>query len=105
MIAMSPETISRLLAVWAELPDDVRSPPATASQLQQLEDEVGKIPPAFRWFLSEMGGGPVGSEWVDDVAKLRATHKKFKKEPWSLSNCFIFGWDGSGNPMVIDPAS
>jgi hypothetical protein len=104
---MSPETAARLIEAWRALPADVRCPPATATELNRLEEELGPLPTEFRWFLSELGGGPVGSEWIDDASKLRETHAKFEAERyhWSLTNCFVIGWDGAGNPIAIDTQS
>jgi hypothetical protein len=104
---MSAETAARLIEAWRALPADVRSPPATATELNRLEEELGPLPTDLRWFLSELGGGPVGSEWIDDASKLRETHAKFEAERnhWKLTNCFVIGWDGAGNPIAIDTYS
>lgn len=104
---MSPETAARLIEAWRALPADVRARPATAAEIDQLEVELGPVPADLRWFLSKLGGGPVGSEWSDDASNLRETHAKFEAERdrWSLRNCFVIGWDGAGNPMAIDRSS
>jgi hypothetical protein len=71
----------------------------------RFESKYGPIPPDFRWFLAECGGGVVGSEWVDGIEALGETHAKFASERgpdgWSLSETFIIGWDGAGNPFGI----
>jgi hypothetical protein len=96
-----------LVIAWeALLPPDVRKRPATEAELLAFESEFGPIPAEFRWFLSVLGGGPVGSEHVDDIAALRETHRKFAREfgpprGWTLRNVFVIGWDGAGNPFGI----
>jgi hypothetical protein len=85
---------------------EINVPPAAEAELQAFEAEFGPIPPDFRWFLAACGGGPVGSEWVDSIEKLPATHRKFRAEygppsGWSLADVFVIGWDGWGNPYGI----
>ncbi len=81
--------------------------PASDQELIELEAELGPIPSDFRWFLHALGGGPVGSEWIDNQNDLRESHAKFNAETalpngWTLKDCFVVGWDGSGNPLAID---
>jgi hypothetical protein len=52
------------------------------------------------------GGGTVGSEWVDGIKELDRTHEKFLEEStgpngWTMTEVFVIGWDGSGNPFGI----
>jgi hypothetical protein len=87
--------------------DSLRRPRATDEELQAFEYEFGPIPPIFRWFLSECGGGVVGAEWVDGIHELPKTHRKFRAESigdhgWRMKDVFVIGWDGSGNPYGID---
>jgi hypothetical protein len=102
---MSPEIAARLVEAWRSLPTDVRSQPASLAEIKQLQDELGPLPEDLRWFPSELGGGAVGSEWIDDASKLRETQVRFRAEQWSLTACFVIGWDGAGNPIAIDRQS
>ncbi|MCY1231413.1 hypothetical protein D3C86_1593690 [compost metagenome] len=80
--------------------------PAAEGALSFFDKEFGPIPEDFRWFLTECGGGVVGSEWVDDIEHLAASHRKFEQERgagyWH-SNMFVIGWDGGGQPFGLDP--
>jgi hypothetical protein len=105
---MSATVAARLTRAWIGLPREIRSAPATAVQVDNLEAELGvRVPDAVRWFLLNLGGGVVGSDWLDDVGQLGASHAKFSRErsTWGLPECFVIGWDGSGNPIVIEAAS
>jgi hypothetical protein len=94
-----------ILTAWRSLPEEVRHEPATEEQLRRFERSFGIIPPEFRWFLAECGGGPVGSEWIDSIDDLPASHRKFRTESgppgWTMKGVFIIGWDGVGNPLGI----
>jgi hypothetical protein len=95
-----------LIAAHEALPEDIRSPPATAVELAAFEAEFGPIPPIFRWYLERCGGGVVGAEWVDDIHQLADSHRKFRREfgpprGWTMTDVFIIGWDGGGNPFGI----
>jgi len=95
-----------LLSAWHSLPAEVRSAPASEEALVEFERTHGPVPAEYRQFLGRCGGGPVGSEWVDGIERLAATHAKFRREcgpvGWRNSNVFAIGWDGSGNPISID---
>ena len=102
---MEKDTQERLRTAWLRLPDEVRSPVATQEQLKSFEGRWGHIPEDCRWFLETLGGGPVGSEWIDDIAALGKSHAKWRQEfgppaGWSLP-MFVIGWDGGGNPIGI----
>ena len=107
---MKDDALKRQLArEFSRLPDSVRSPPAPEDQLVRFEGDHGPIPGPFRWFLATCGGGPVGSEWVDGIEDLTASHEKFARERdqgfWpELADVFIIGWDGAGNPFGIHRA-
>jgi hypothetical protein len=101
---------SRIVAAFNALPDGCRYPRATAADLTAFESEFGPIPDDYRWFLSECSGGTVGSEWVDGIAELPETHRKFRAESdfengWSMRGVFIIGWDGAGNPFGIESST
>jgi hypothetical protein len=67
---------SLILKYWLARPDEIRFPPASELALTAFERAFGAIPEDFRWFLAACGGGVVGSEWIDGVAQLEASHKK-----------------------------
>jgi hypothetical protein len=97
---------AHILQAWLILPESVRSTPATEEELVAFEARFGAIPPDFRWFLLTCGGGPVGSEWVNDISELPRSHETFRHqcaEPdgWTMRDVFIIGWDGAGNPFGI----
>lgn len=102
---MTHEQQSLILEFHSALPEGCRSKPATAEELAAFEKDHGLIPPDYRWYLATCGGGVVGSEWVDDIRKLKATHKKFREEEWTMKEVFPIGWDGGGNPMAIERSS
>lgn len=96
-----------IVAAFHTLPKGCRYPRATDADLTAFESEFGPIPDEYRWFLSECGGGTVGSEWVDCIAERTETHQKFRAESehengWSMRGVFIIGWDGVGNPYGIE---
>ena len=103
---MSLSELEHLSSAWHSRPSSMRYAPATEAQLVEFEETHGPIPAKFREFLSVLGGGVVGSEWIDGIEQLRETHRKFQDERssngWSLSETFIIGWDVTGNPMGID---
>jgi hypothetical protein len=106
---MSLTNLASLSSAWRSRPSSMRYAPATEPQLVEFEEAHGPIPAEFREFLSVLGGGVVGNEWIDGIEKLSETHRKFKDERtsngWSLSETFIIGWDGAGNPMGINAKS
>ena len=87
----------------------MRYPPAEEKAVQQFEESFGPIPEPFRWFLLKCGGGVIGSEWIDGIEQLPQSHRKFQREQgpggWRMSEAFVIGWDGAGNPIAIDRAS
>jgi hypothetical protein len=104
---MEREVANRIIKAWRQLPEDLRSEPASEEQLAAFERTYGPIPAAVRWFLSECGGGVVGSEWVDHIEALASTHRKFRYESpdpkgWRMRGVFVIGWDGAGNPFGVD---
>lgn len=105
---MEQPTTEQLLHSWNQLPESVRYQPATHEQIDAFESQHGPIPPTYRAFLLQFGGGAVGSEWLDGVEQLSATHAKFQRENgphgWQLEDAFVIGWDGAGNPLAIDRA-
>jgi hypothetical protein len=96
----------KILDAWNHLPDSVKERKASESELLKFENENSVIPIEYRWFLLNLGGGPVGSEIVDGIDSLADSHSKFRRETecedgWRIKG-FIIGWDGAGNPIVID---
>ncbi len=78
------------------------------SRLQPEDFHRAYAEPVTLWVMPNRylegicGGGVVGSEWVDDIHQLRKSHLKFKDEEGDVESFFIFGWDGAGNPLLID---
>jgi hypothetical protein len=103
------EKPGRISCVWGKspaLPADIRSAPAAPEEFTAFESEFGPIPPSYRWYLENCGGGVAGSEWLDDIRQLAATHRKFRKESaiksgWTMRDVFVIGWEGAGNPFGI----
>ena len=60
--------------------DGGRYPRATKVELAAFESEYGAVLDDHRWFLSECGGGTVGSEWVGGIAELPDSLRKFSSE-------------------------
>jgi hypothetical protein len=97
-----------IIGQWKSLrPADTRYPAASESSLQQFEAEFGPVPLEYRQFLLFGGGGVIGSEWLDGIEQLSASHARFAKERgpngWK-SSMFLIGWDGSGAPIGINHA-
>ncbi len=103
---MDHELQAQILLAWNALPDGCRKRRATESELEAFETQYGRIPEDHRWFLQACGGGTIGSEWVDGIQELGRTHEKFLAEStrpngWTITNVFVIGWDGTGNPFGI----
>lgn len=99
-----------LLSAWSAKPESIRIRPASEEQLIRFESEFERIPAEFRDFLCWYGGGAVGSEWVDGIEELFESHEKFRKEfgspcGWTMTDVFVIGWDGAGNPFGIHQPS
>lgn len=105
------ESKRRLLAdAFAAQPDGCKYAIATDAQLAAFESTFGSIPDEFRWFLTHLGGGTIGSEWIDGIDELPKTHRKFRAESmvengWTMEGVFVIGWDGAGNPFGIETAT
>jgi hypothetical protein len=103
----SPDTKQKIQEHIAGLPESLRGKPATEQQLHEFEAIYGTIPEDYRWFLLTCGGGPIGSDFVDDIVELTKSHAKFRKEfgpprGWTMRDVFIIGWDGFCNPFGIE---
>jgi hypothetical protein len=107
---MNHDLWEQIVVRFRDQPDDCRYTPASLREVEAFETEFGVIPAEFRRFLLELGGGTVGAEWVDGIAELSTTHRKFRLEAnqpngWSMKNVFIIGCDGAGNPFGIENAT
>ncbi|HSG41844.1 MAG TPA: hypothetical protein VLA72_01705 [Anaerolineales bacterium] len=51
--------------------------------------------------LFKLGGGSIGSDWLDGIDEVQQSQEKLKSEPWTISG-FVFGWNGAGNPLVLE---
>jgi hypothetical protein len=104
---MTPEEQRQIREAHDALPVACRTKRASEAALQAFEGEFGPIPADYRWYLAECGGGVVHSEWLDDIDALKKSHAKFRAEAahakgWKKKDGFLIGWDGGGNPMIID---
>lgn len=100
--------LESLIRQWeTEMPADTRYATASEAEVASFELKWGAIPSAYRTFLLQGGGGAVGTEWLDGINQLHASHAKYSKERgragWTAA-MFLIGWDGSGAPIGIDPA-
>jgi hypothetical protein len=107
---MTAEEQRKIREAHDALPAACRSNPASEDALRAFEAEFGPIPADYRWYLAECGGGVVHSEWLDDIDALKKSHAKFRAEAahpsgWKKKDEFLIGWDGGGNPMLIDRKS
>jgi hypothetical protein len=103
---MTPFQQAQIKKAHFELPQDCRSEPASAEDLAAFEEKCGTIPPDYRWYLSDCGGGVIGSEWIDDIDELAYTHRKVRAGQcrgfYRIPHFFPLGWDGAGNPYGYD---
>jgi hypothetical protein len=102
---MTPQERDKILRAHWELPSDCRHAPATEEQIRAFEASFALIPDDYRWYLLTCGGGVIGSEWVDSIDDLPATHRKVQDEGWHIPNFFPIGLDGGGNPFGFDVAT
>lgn len=107
---MTNEQWQQIAERFRELPADCRAAVASEAAIRAFEAEFESIPSVYREFLIDVGGGTIGSERVDGIDELPATHRKFRRESalpngWTMKDVFVIGWDGAGNPMVIDRAT
>lgn len=98
---MSPFQQQQIKDAHFELPEDCRHEPASPEDLAVFESEFGTIPPDYRWYLAECGGGVIGSEWIDSIDELPTTHRKVREGQgrgfYRIVRFFPLGWDGFGN--------
>ena len=74
---------------------------ADSKEVDAILEEFGVSDLLYRDWLIRSGGGPIGPDWYDSVSQLRESQLKLSEEDWSISG-FVIGWDGAGNPMVLD---
>ncbi|MEN9678103.1 MAG: hypothetical protein RIS76_3999 [Verrucomicrobiota bacterium] len=79
---------------------------ATSEEIELFEREYGKIHPEYVPYLREVGYATVGSEYFDRLPELRKSIRKGDgyrgpDSPGKMGECFIFHWDGCGNPVGI----
>ena len=98
---MTPSQQRQIKEAHLELPKDCRRTPALQEDLAAFEKEFGPIPADYRWYLAECGGGVIGSEWIDGIEELAATHRKVREGQtrgfYRIARFFPLGWDGFGN--------
>ena len=96
----------KIIDAWMNIPESVKERKASENDLDRFESGYGTIPKEFRWFLLNCGGGPIGSDLIDGIDELVDSHIKFQKESESeggwKSKGFVIGWDGAGNPILIE---
>lgn len=106
---MTPSQKQQVKDAHFELPEACQRQPALAEDLAAFEKEFGDIPPDYRWYLAECGGGVIGSEWIDGIEELAATHRKVREGQrrgfYTVAHFFAVGWDGAGNPYGYDLGS
>ncbi len=79
---------------------------ANSNDIELFENEYGKIHPDYLPYLTDVGFEVVGSGYFDRIDELITNTKRFK-ENWTvdpdgkIKECFVFHWDGSGNPIGI----
>jgi hypothetical protein len=82
---------------------------ASTDDIQAFENEYEKIHPDYLSYLTEVGFPTVGAESFDRIAELKEVRQRLGKstKDWGLPDegktkeCFVFHWDGSGNPVGI----
>lgn len=75
--------------------------PVTQEAVDSILNFYGVKDKIYRQWLIETGGGPIGSDWYDGIDELSSSQDKLKSESWNLLG-FVIGWDGAGNPIVLD---
>ena len=96
---LTKEVKDEIEVLWKARPAGMTYPPASEHELSDFEAKHQTIPDDFRWFLSQCGSGVVGSEWLDGIDDLFASHQKFHEEctmadGWCVKEMFLIGWDG-----------
>ena len=76
--------------------------PVSSNKVKSILHKYNVQNPLYSQWLTRTGGGPIGPEWFDGVHELEESQKKFNTEAWSIKG-FVVGWDGAGNPMVLQP--
>jgi hypothetical protein len=103
---MTPSQQQKIKDAHCQLPEACQRTPATETELKAFENEFGEIPSDYRWYLSECGGGVIGSERINGIEELAATQRKVREAQergfHSIPRFFAIGWDGSGNPYGYD---
>lgn len=99
---MTTQQEQTVLKAHNSLPEGCRYAPASEETLVTFEAQFGPIPPDYRWYLRECGGGVIGSEWIDGIKELPETHRRVSEGQrngfYTLQDFFPIGWDGGGNP-------
>ncbi len=74
--------------------------PVQSNDIDSLLNLYGITDKAYRLWLVETGGGPIGPDWYDGIEELSQSQEKLKSENWNITG-FVIGWDGAGNPLVL----
>jgi hypothetical protein len=103
---VTPSQQQQIKDAHCELPEDCRREPASPADLAAFESEFGAIPTDYRWYLAECGGGVIGSDWIDSIEELAATHRKVREGQrrgcYRIARFFALGRDGFGNVYGYD---
>jgi hypothetical protein len=103
---VTPSQEQQIKDAHFELPENCRRRRASPEELAAFENEFGAIPADYRWYLVECGGGVIGSEWIDGIGELAATHRKVREAQrrgfYRIAQFFPLGWDGFGNAYGYD---
>jgi hypothetical protein len=74
---------------------------ASEEEVDLILRKYGVTDQDYKEWLIHINGGPIGSDWYDSINELTESQEKLKRE-WSILG-FSIGWDGAGNPIVMQP--
>ncbi|MDQ8183862.1 SMI1/KNR4 family protein [Pelagicoccus sp. SDUM812005] len=74
--------------------------PQRKETVVEILTKFGVSNSSYQEWITQTGGGPIGADWFDGITELPLSQKKLKEEEWTIEG-FVIGWDGSGNPIVL----
>ena len=96
---MSTELISRYLDVFG----CAAGQPQERGIVKEVLEKYGIDNAVYFEWLVASGGGPIGPDWYDSPQELAKSQEKLNNE-WPDETGFVIGWDGVGNPILIQPS-